>query len=109
MRKQQQQIAIAEMCGWKSETIFTCNGIDGFETEPPNYPNDLNAMHEARRACINTLELRVNYMNTLRKIVGRRCEVNKVGTPMVSDYDCVDATAAEHSETFLRTLGKWKD
>jgi hypothetical protein len=74
----------------------------------PDYPNDLNAMREARKTITGPV-LRAKYMNTLREIVGRRMPKNKVGSPLVSDYDCMDATANEHCEAFLRTFGLWKD
>lgn len=44
------------------------------------------------------LEQRVAFLNRLRKIVGRRCPRNKVGTPVVSDFDLIWSTPGEREE-----------
>ncbi len=75
--------------------------------EVPNYPDDLNAIHDARKSIITTPELRVRYLNSLRAIVGKRCPKNNVGAALVSDYDLVNAEAWEHAEAILRAIGKW--
>lgn len=137
MKPEEPQIAIAEACGWTIikaamsvskdpyegtfsgtayippgkvwEQMDTWEQRECFKNKPPNYLNDLNAIHEARRQHINTPTLRVHYMNTLHKIVGRRMEKNKVGTPMVSDFDCLNAECHEHANAFGLTLNLWKE
>jgi hypothetical protein len=55
----------------------------------------LDQLQARRRALVTDPAGRVRYLNTLRAIVGRRCEVNKVGVALVSDYDLLDAEPAE--------------
>lgn len=103
MTPEAQRIAIAEACGWKIESYSP------MDHKRPHWINDIRVMFDARKACIVGPKLRAKYMNTLRKIVGRRCEVNKVGQALVSDYDCMDANSREHAEAFLKTLNLWDD
>lgn len=122
MTPDQQRIAIAEARGYsrfyvdEDESMPGRYGMefDGWKTPSgrltttlPNYPQDLNAIHEARKVLVTTTELRVKYLNTLRAIVGRRCPKNTVGAPLVSDYDLVNAEAWEHAETLVKVAGKW--
>lgn len=46
---------------------------------------------------------RVRWMNILRRIVDRRCPVNKAGASLTSDIDIALATVAEHAEA-IETL-----
>lgn len=57
---------------------------------------------------------RVSYMTHLRAIIGRPGRVpeiprNKIGVPLVSDYDCLDANLAEQIEAILRAEKMWKE
>lgn len=59
-------------------------------------------------------EFRVSYMTHLRAIIGRPGRVpeiprNKIGVPLVSDYDCLDANLAERIEAILRAEKMWKE
>lgn len=112
--------AMAELCRWKYGPIDIGDGLDvdhqshvwwrdGKATldRPPNYLASLDAAHEARRHLVTAQETKVKFLNTLRAVVGRRCSVNKVGVPIVTDYDLIDATAAEICETLLRLHNKW--
>ena len=126
MNEQLQLIAIVEACGWewkKGNHPSECWHHEDFYVdaplfaeirnkedcldELPRYLTDLGAIQNARSLTITTPALRAAYMNNLRQIVGRRCEINKAGIPLVSDYDCVDADAGEHAEALLRTLNRW--
>lgn len=73
----------------------------------PDYPNDLNALADARNQIITTKELRVKWVNTLRSIVDRRTPRNHIGTPMTTDVDLLFATPEELAEALLRTLNLW--
>jgi len=112
MNPEQQRIAIAEACGWKhGETTETAYGASyplkgwrgpnserfGHGQFPPDYLNDLNAMHEAQK--VFTAEQHKRYLRHL------------AGITLASDCldEAVDATAAQRAEAFLRTLGLWKD
>lgn len=108
MTLDQQRIAIAEACGWEYANFnYLLHGIWQNVGSFPNYPQDLNAIHEARKALVTTTELRVKYLNALRAIVARRCPKNKTGASLVTDYDLINAEAWEHAETLVKVSGKW--
>jgi hypothetical protein len=106
--------AIAEVCGWIDiEPEMERFGIEDlpnghfvgynqkkFHSRVPNYASDLNAMHEARRRHITPGQRDV-YLNWLARIVERERRMAPVG------WLVVDATAPQHAEAFLRTVGKW--
>ena len=107
MSPQEQRVAIAEACGWKKEgSLWICPVTKrGWATDypPPNYPADLNAMHEAENVLDSTNGgikspdcLRYAYAGNLYRIVPE-------------DMQPARATAAQRAEAFLRTLGKWKE
>lgn len=95
MTPAEQNIAIAEACGWKAENCWhPCNCLDEYhseghwlDSELPSYTTDLNAMHEAENWLRTQGVLWVDYENRITKC----------------------ATAAQRAEAFLRTLGKWRD
>lgn len=100
MTPEAQQIAIAEACGF-TETEPWLDGRRCFERSDsnagweldsiPDYPNDLNAMHEAEESLHGNQY--VEYTNLLIEIEGSLFGIR--------------ATAAERAEAFLRTIGKW--
>ena len=120
MTTEAQRIAIAEACGWQREkTPFTrhsariegesgtvCDNawwhptIAGCTFSPPDYLNDLNAMHEAEK--VLTSEQNNEYIATLQTVCGS-------SVPLAIAGSYVHATAAQRAEAFLRTIGKWKD
>lgn len=107
------RIAIAEKCGWKlddggihyrdpegfyrptgSMLNFKAGGL-------PDYPNDLNAMHEAEKTLNNEkVNLWYRYANELSFGVWR---------DSLPDAHLINATARQRAEAFCRTLGIWKD
>lgn len=118
MRESEIRIAIAEACGWKFhiweyegdyahcclchlDTLTrplpqACN--KGWSEVPPDYPNDLNAMHEAEsQAELDHYPLRERYSANLQMV----CDRDK------SPWPIWRATARQRAEAFLRTLGKW--
>lgn len=108
MTPEAQRIAIAEACGWKFSPHWTLSGQDCYEhpshdpkpvSQLPNYPNDLNAMHEAEMT-LNWNEQESfqadNYRDALTKECGHDRDIIHV------------ATAAQRAEAFLRTIGKWE-
>ena len=105
MTPEAQRIAIARSLGWEhlpkdDETIqYVAQMPDGTWDLIPDYPNDLNAMHEAAI----TLPIRQEYWWELCDVVGAdtydaACEPWKV----------FDATAAQRAEAYLKTLNLWK-
>ena len=69
---------------------------------------DLNDCHEAEKQAglhdRDNRALRVKWINNLRKIVSRRCPVNKAGSSLVTDVDIMTASAAERAEALYLTL-----
>lgn len=107
MTPEQQRIAIAEYCGWKDETYNFSAWFkydkDNFEpiaesSSPPDYLNDLNAMHEAEKV-LNKELFEVYYTNL--------CTSSNCLTLGVRAF--TSATSQQRAEAFLRTIGKWKD
>lgn len=53
-------------------------------------------LQKARERYLSNVEQRVAYLSNLHTIVAKRCPVNKVGAPIVSDYDKISAEFWEH-------------
>ena len=68
---------------------------NGSVGEPPDYLNDLNAMHEAEE--ILTAQQRRSYVSYIFNLPASECESNTF------------ATAAQRAEAFLKTLGLWEE
>ena len=96
MTDQQQRIAIAEACGWHCNQfgLWGIDFADGVSGSPPDYLNDLNAMHEAEK--VLTAEQRRSYVNCIFNLPVSECESNTF------------ATAAQRAKAFLRAIGKWE-
>jgi hypothetical protein len=113
MTQEEQRVSIAEACGWKyveglnvsslshsgatsCADCWVCpkRGAGYGAYEPPNYLNDLNAMHEAEK--VLTSEQVTSYVYLLESMNERW------STPAF-------ATASQRAEAFLRTIGKWKE
>ena len=96
MSPEAQRIAIAEACGIVSKDKWGSlyKTPRGILRDCPDYPTDLNAMHEAEK--VLTLPERRKYRKTL---LGH-CEPASIA---------IHATAAQRAEAFLLTIGKWED
>jgi len=102
MNPEQQRIAIAKACGWESRLTLVsgCSkpiplwfGPEGGNrAHPPDFLNDLNAMHEAEQVLEKNQEQ--SYFELLHDIAG--------------NLNFYRATAAQRAEAFLRTLQLWK-
>jgi len=112
MNQEKQRIATAEACGWelspdgkkwrtpyKSSYRFRRKIGDQFyyTNEVHDYLNNLNAMHEA----VETLRHKdgpewFDFQKHLMDICG-------------STMNCIQATAAQRAESFLKTLGLWTE
>ena len=118
MKPEQQRIAIAEACGWTEcvfvESIGLAKGRPGnnkpsygtYENgmaQLPDYPFDLNAMHEAEQTLWEKdWTSRHDFIDYLARIINPTH-----GYWQQSGIHLLDATAAERAEAFLRTIGKW--
>ena len=115
MNTQQQRIAIALALGYTYEDKIIPN--DGQEIQfrlwypngggmarswPPNYPNDLNAMHDAWLTLSPSEKER--FESELYSLVIGEAEYNRN-----DDAGWItNATAAQRAESFLKTLNLWK-
>ena len=121
MSPEAQRIAIAEACGWYLRDVKAnpdyrwCHpdymaphdsrpetkGVYGCKL-PPDYLNDLNAMHGAEK--VLTEGQRIEYVREIGFIwTGRNDRA-------IPNWWLVhDATAPHRAEAFLRAIGKWED
>ena len=90
-------LALSALCGWEP----ACRGA----------VHALDTVAAARTTVIKDPAARVKFSNALRTIIGKRESIpkNKLGQPLVSDYDMLDSTAAEQVEAILRAFGKWQE
>jgi len=122
MTDQEIRIAIAVECGWKPnesrgfvEIIdgvinwLLCRSPQGQQLFIPNYPNDLNAIHEAEKKLVLTyhrvnipMDICTNEASRYRKALREICERD-------GDNHTIHATARQRAEAFLRTIGKWTE
>lgn len=137
MTNEAQRIAIAEACGclryvrpmdgkvflcreapnghW---TITTSRPIDKLNSDVPDYPNDLNAMHEAEQRLIRWddpenaghyvwKDSYGRYIGWLAKITDSLYFHPKADSTEFAKL--ISATAAQRCEAFLRTLNLWNE
>lgn len=107
MEPSKQRIKIAEACGWRkcdpekvgSHELYHLKG-SGFSLlkDLPDYPNDLNAMHEVER----TLSEEQYFQYIMVLDCFSFCEKQRVQW-------AVSSTATQRAEAFLRTKGLWEE
>ena len=107
MKPEEQQIAIAEACGWEyHEAISESGDLEFWVRGPewsyklPDYLQDLNAAHDMETTLWPTSK-----WSRYKMILRRVCERDK---DMFGAFDRVRATAAQRAEAFLKTLNIWK-
>lgn len=102
MKPEAQRILIARACGWENVEVESigappyswrlCGTKKGsFTRLVPDYPNDLNAIHEAEKVLTD-----VQWLEYTDKLF-------YMGPRMAH------STAAQRAEAFLRTIGKWEE
>jgi len=106
MKPEEQRIEIAKACGWTKFTPgtiqYTARRADGLWGMIPDYPNDLNAMHEAEKLLTDDQwDREEGYLDQLEIVTGTRHM--KPGATRVHA-----ATAAQRAEALLKTLNLWK-
>jgi hypothetical protein len=99
--------AIAEACGWQFKEVFESSFSDpskkvsrgkkwhsptGYQTNLPDYCNDLNAMHEAEKQA------------GMKVIKGMRFWLYEMTDQMLAHH----ATARQRAEAFLKTTQQEK-
>lgn len=98
MTVEEQNIAIAEFCGWR-DIQYNSHVI-------PDYLHDLNAIHEAE-SCLDIGTGNVpgshywNYQVALSTVT----KAKNQGGPLA----IIRATAALRAEALLKTIGRWKE
>lgn len=112
MTPEKQRIAIAEACGWwisESLSIWQHKTKDG---APPDYLNDLNAMHEAEKL-LQWTDQDIKYTNYLFDAVGINRFYYTGATPEAFPADrqfaVFHANATQRAKAFLRTIDKWEE
>jgi len=121
MTPQQQQIAIAEACGWtdiRRQRLYAGDqdlwgnkliGGEKHRNRLPDYLNDLNAMHEAKRALLDK-GLMLEFVNLLVVII---CYAKGISWSGITTDDrqmlIANATAAQEAETFLKVFKLWEE
>lgn len=123
MTDEQIQIAVAEELGWQRYASDHSHwipkgwqwGRDAYGLvkathELPDWPNDLDACAEMRKAL--TDDERLDFASSL---IRAKITVDEDGKPVETDlfdeygwYGLLEATPRHQCETFLRLRGKWK-
>jgi hypothetical protein len=119
------RIAIAEACGNKylpPDGTIAVNPVAHYvywESTIPDYPNDLNAIHEAEKVFLSTatFEQESAWLDNLYRAIGLNPYVwrNAYGsdktdpTPPGGMVKIANASARHRAKAFLRTIGKWKE
>lgn len=105
MTKEHIKIAVAETIGWKPEMIGAVSG-NRWQTTMPDYPSDLNAMHSVENwleyRCVAWFAPEGRNDSAVEAYIYHLKSVCKNG-----EWALIGATAAQRSEAFLRTVGKW--
>lgn len=117
MTPEEQRIAIADFRGWKLSSRKTSPHASAMfkhqqwfspggqrRKEPPDYPNDLNAIRDAVMELRRRDRLKYAMMHKeLERIVA-------VGNSIYDDHSwaTADATAGQRTEAFLKAIGRWK-
>lgn len=113
MNKDKLRVAIAVACGWRWREIGdTIEWIAPKRYSPPDYPNDLNAMHEAEMTL--TPSQRCDFVRHLNDshIVGDGNILTSSPNCNVRFYEAfpaIHATALQRAEAFARVMGIWED
>ena len=98
MTDQRINAAIAEACGLKPKrrpVFYPRSGMKIEAVPPPNYCNDLNAMHEAEKTLTDAnMFVMAHHIERLVSAHGQHY---------------FHATALQRAEAFLKTLGKWEE
>lgn len=116
MDYERQRIAIADYCGWNGVKIYFDsnkwwgrNPKSKYSDLVPDYPNDLNAMHDAEKSL--TEKQWKKYPVWLAKVIaGTQNKSRANGTRVYVPQSCLlAANAPQKAEAFLRTIGKWEE
>lgn len=123
MNPDDQWKALAELDGWtitvdsRSKGYKTVlrghkrNGSGDGDWAIPNYIENPSFLFQLEKRVglhdKGNLELRIDWVNALREIVGRRMPTNKLGKPVTSDIDLLMAETSERIEALLVAKKLW--
>ncbi len=95
MKPELQRIRIAKACGFDESHWIELEGgiVFGTSGSLPDYPNDLNAMHEAE---VVIIKLGYTAIRTYEDLLQKQIA------------NIIFATAAQRAEAFLKALNLWK-
>lgn len=114
MKTEEQRIAIAKALGWTDIKHYP-DSNRWWATRPdtreldflPNYPADLNAMHEAEKTLIAKSQ-QDRFVHRLWFVIGAGVHVAHIGWDS-QEWILIHSTAAQRAEAFIRTLNLWKE
>ena len=104
MTPEAQQIAIAEACGWEPTPEGHFHPDNPTGQTPPDYLNNLNAVHDFVSQKFTTTLMLAEYEYRLRA-----CLADGRPTFEVAGYELANATAAQRAEALLKALNLWKE
>jgi hypothetical protein len=110
MTPEKQRSEIAKLCDWKPDLISTDLDGNPWPSDPPDYLNDLNAVHELERKLKEDKHAWAKYGKQLQEVV------NYYAVGVVPDYHrdlrsvafVAHASAAQRCEAFLKVFDKWE-
>jgi len=124
MTQEQKRIKLAEAAGWKlcrednktwrtpqqaaknKKLLGHENGPWSFESNgPPDYFNDLNAVHLLELKVFQDSSIQLDYSLSLIRLIKNS---SPLGKRFFSDFDLITATAAQRCEALGLTLGLWE-
>jgi hypothetical protein len=116
--------AVAESVGWRFVSVG-CDGLtdvawlppgalesitafDACGSHPPDYCNDVNAMHEV--VCkLPDGEPWDCFLRELQIVTQTWDHIDAEGDEVAWFWELATATARQRAEAYLRTIGKWRD
>lgn len=113
MNPDKQRVAIAKACGWIAAyeegsdegcgRWFWHRGNQNL-SQPPDYPHDLNAMHDAEKVLFTKNDWRL-----IRKYFAHLSpHLHSDEALDGDDWKLCHASAAQRAEAFLKTLNLWE-
>ena len=105
MSPEKQRIAIATACGWTDDSWCLTPSGWVFADTVPDYLNDKNAMHEAKKVLTDDQSWEM-----VKFIVDYRQPAT--GFPLLSRSETLmlnSVTAEQEAEAFLKTLELWEE
>ena len=115
MTEQEIDETVAFQLGWKEGICSETEQV--FHTSPSGEkfwaPQNYSASHDACRELFKFIDMlrpagSVAMLGAMRGVIAPRMPKNKVGAPIISDWDLLMATPREICEAFLKSVEKLK-